>query len=83
MCFKFQITNIWLRQLVNSTLMENLRDISLRNCKVSHDGLKNLNWKRLENINIIGVSIRGNLECIVHLILFLHFILVEYDNYIS
>lgn len=39
--------------------MDSLRDISLKNCKVSHDGLKYLNWKRLENINIIGVSIRG------------------------
>lgn len=41
--------------------MENLRDICLKNCKVSHEGLRNLNWKRLENINIIGVSIRGKI----------------------
>lgn len=39
--------------------MENLRDICLKNCNVSNEGLKNLNWKRLENINIIGVPIRG------------------------
>lgn len=39
--------------------MQGLRDICLKNCKVSHEGLKNLNWKHLENINIIGVSIRG------------------------
>lgn len=54
-----QITNEWLSQLVNSPLMDGLRDICLKNCKVSHEGLKNLNWKKLENINIIGVSIRG------------------------
>lgn len=39
--------------------MENLRDICLKNCNVSNEGLKNLNWKRLENINITGVPIRG------------------------
>lgn len=54
-----QITNEWLSQLVNSPLMDGLRDICLKNCKVSNEGLKNLNWKQLENINIIGVSIRG------------------------
>lgn len=42
--------------------MESLRDICLKNCKVSNVGLRNLNWKRLENINIIGVSIRGELN---------------------
>lgn len=52
------ITNEWLSQLANSKLMENLRDICLKNCKVSHEGLIKLNWTRLENINIIGVSIR-------------------------
>lgn len=57
-----QITNNWLFQLVDSTLMNSLRDISLKNCNVSHEGLRNLNWKRLENINIIGVSIRGKYE---------------------
>lgn len=57
--FQFQITNKWLCELIDSTLMESLRDISLKNCKVSNEGLKHLNWKRLENINIIGVSIRG------------------------
>lgn len=41
--------------------MDGLRDICLKNCKVSHEGLIKLNWKQLENINIIGVSIRGKL----------------------
>lgn len=57
--FQFQITNKWLCELIDSTLMESLRDICLKNCNVSNEGLKHLNWKRLENINIIGVSIRG------------------------
>lgn len=60
--FSFQITNDWLSQLVNTPLMEGLRDICLKNCKVSSEGLKNLNWKQLENINIIGVSLRGELK---------------------
>lgn len=60
--FYSQITNKWLSQLVNSPLMDGLRDICLKNCKVSHEGLKNLNWKQLENINIIGVSIRGKIK---------------------
>ncbi|XP_055317482.1 uncharacterized protein LOC129576400 [Sitodiplosis mosellana] len=52
------ITNKWLEELFDCTLMQSLRDICLKNCKVSNEGLRNLNWKRLENINIIGVSIR-------------------------
>lgn len=63
--FSLQITNEWLSQLVNSKLMDGLRDICLKNCKVSHEGLKKLNWKQLENINIIGVSIRGKLVKLV------------------
>lgn len=57
-----QITNKWLSNVACSELMESLRDICLKNCKVSNEGLQNLNWKRLENINIIGVSIRGELQ---------------------
>ncbi|XP_031630412.1 F-box protein SKP2A-like [Contarinia nasturtii] len=52
------VTDKWLSELANSTLMESLRDICLKNCKLSQDGLRNLNWNRLENVNIIGVSIR-------------------------
>lgn len=53
------MTDNWLAELADSSLMHSLRDICLKNCQVSHQGLKKLNWKRLENINIIGVSIRG------------------------
>lgn len=60
--------------------METLRDICLKNCKITNEGLKHLNWMQLENINIIGASIVGKLsstsvsECpIFHCLIFVNF----------
>lgn len=39
--------------------MEHLRDICLKNCSITQDGLQDLNWDRLENVNIVGTAING------------------------
>lgn len=43
----------------DSVLMKCLRDISLRDCAITREGLVCLQWDRLENINIIGAHIDG------------------------
>lgn len=57
-----QITDAFLQTAKNSVLMEHLRDICLRNCAITQNGLVHLNWSRLENINIVGAAIEGNRE---------------------
>lgn len=57
--FLIQITDVFLQRLKGSGLMDHLRDICLKNCSITKNGLKHLNWSRLENINIIGASIDG------------------------
>lgn len=54
-----QITDGFLQTLMGSVLMGHLRDICLKNCSITKNGLIHLNWSRLENINIIGASIDG------------------------
>lgn len=54
-----QITDVFLQTLKGSVLMDHLRDICLRNCSITKNGLVHMNWSRLENINIIGASIDG------------------------
>lgn len=54
-----QIDDAFLNDLKYSVLAENLKDISLRDCKVTSAGLKDLDWNVLENINIFGIPLTG------------------------
>lgn len=55
----FQVTDNLLLNLKDSELMNNLKDICLKNCSVTKSGLGCLKWDILENINIIGTYIDG------------------------
>lgn len=55
----FQIDDEFLNDLKYSALAKNLKDICLRDCKVTSDGLKDLDWNVLENINIFGIPLTG------------------------
>lgn len=45
--------------LRDSVLAKSLKEISLRNCKVTSEGLKHLDWQKLENVDMNGIRFTG------------------------
>lgn len=61
-----QVTDQLLIDLQQSPLMcIHLRDINVKNCDMTSNSLRYLNWAKLENVNIIGTRIEGKKEALI------------------